>query len=280
MYLHLHTPGTEVVPICNTSIFFFSDSSLPPSIPGADGAATTTLATPSGARRITIILVRHGDRYDYANADRWSAAVDASEASSNDANLLDESVPRGINRADPPLSALGHAQARATAKVLMAEHPTHILVSPYLRTIQTAQPLAHASGLALQLEEGLAEFKHTHGTLPRAATRFATFPEVDDSYECLYSFDRFGPPRFEKEDVLGYFRRILRMARMLRSPRFFDSTVVCFSHAASVALVQASLHSLPFTPTPTPLAPLLPPLVSPATPHDPPLTFHPRRSTL
>ena len=39
--------------------------------------------------------------------------------------------------------------------------------------IQTAQPLAHATGVKLSVEDGLAEFGHTHGTIPPAPRRYA-----------------------------------------------------------------------------------------------------------
>jgi broad specificity phosphatase PhoE len=53
-----------------------------------------------------------------------------------------------------------------------------ILVSPYLRTIQTAIPTANAFGLQLNLEEGIAEVLHSPDWLPTAGERFKYFPQV------------------------------------------------------------------------------------------------------
>ena len=85
----------------------------------------------SGATpRTTVFLVRHGARHDYANPAAWK-----------------ETCRRlGHEPSDPPLSALGHKQAREVAAALQGQGIRHILVSPYLRVIQTAQPLAHALG--------------------------------------------------------------------------------------------------------------------------------------
>jgi broad specificity phosphatase PhoE len=74
---------------------------------------------------------------------------------------------------DPPLSELGHRQASETAAYLhkiVKDNDNEeggsgfihkILVSPYLRVIQTAPPTAHAFGIPLSIENGLSE-AHAH----------------------------------------------------------------------------------------------------------------------
>jgi phosphohistidine phosphatase len=57
-----------------------------------------------------------------------------------------------------PLSERGRNEARAVADQL-AEHdtpPTLVLTSPLLRARQTAEPIAHASGAELRVDERLA----------------------------------------------------------------------------------------------------------------------------
>jgi broad specificity phosphatase PhoE len=49
-----------------------------------------------------------------------------------------------------PLSRLGHAQAEATARALAAEGVTAIYSSDLLRAVQTAEPLARATGLRVE----------------------------------------------------------------------------------------------------------------------------------
>lgn len=58
---------------------------------------------------------------------------------------------------DIPLSALGHAQARATANALAPESFTAIYSSDLLRARQTAEASAHIVSLPLQLEARLRE---------------------------------------------------------------------------------------------------------------------------
>ncbi|KAJ1626078.1 histidine phosphatase superfamily [Pavlovales sp. CCMP2436] len=181
------------------------------------------------ADETTLYLVRHGDRFDYANEDAWAAA----------------SKRVGFEHRDPPLSALGHQQAREVALKLMNATSgckvDRLLVSPYLRVIQTAQPFAHASNLQIEIEEGLAEVCHAPSTIPSAEARFPIFPEVSLSYRSALSVatgaaDSAGRP--SEIYPLDYLRRNARFAQHI-SKNYAGKTVVCFSHAASVALVAA-----------------------------------------
>jgi len=173
----------------------------------------------------TIFLVRHGARWDFANKEQWRRAAET----------------HGFEWRDPPLSALGHEQARCTAKVLAAEGIDAILVSPYLRVIQTAQPLAHATGLPLCIEDGLAEVAHIPGSVPPAGKRFPIFPEVDADYESLHTVlpsATLADGRPEERFPEDYLRRLILFSKLLPK-RFAGKTVACFSHAASIALVAA-----------------------------------------
>ena len=106
--------------------------------------------------------------------------------------------------------------------------------------IQTAQPLAHACSLPLYIEEGLAELAYEPTSVPSAGARVAYFPEVDDGYTPIHP--PVQPAADGTEDNIGYLRRMLRFATALPK-RFSGGTVVCFSHAASVALVAALTRS-------------------------------------
>lgn len=180
-----------------------------------------------------LLLVRHGDRWDYANAAAWEAAAES----------------QGFEAADPPLSALGHEQARCAAGALAGEGVQAILASPYLRAIQTAQPLAHLCGLPILLEEGLAELCHEPGATPkRAGARFPFFPEVDLTYQSLCSIEPTGTDPSSgrpRESTLEYLRRMIFLAKLLPQ-RFPGRCVACFSHAASLALVAALTGSTLF----------------------------------
>lgn len=58
---------------------------------------------------------------------------------------------------DPRLTDLGHAQAEEAARQLVEEDIRHIIVSPYTRTLQTAQPVAAALGLPITINPAVRE---------------------------------------------------------------------------------------------------------------------------
>jgi 2,3-bisphosphoglycerate-dependent phosphoglycerate mutase len=60
--------------------------------------------------------------------------------------------------ADPPLSDLGHLQAKALAEWLGHETVDVIHTSPMLRARQTAAPLEEATGLKAVVTEGVSEY--------------------------------------------------------------------------------------------------------------------------
>ena len=60
--------------------------------------------------------------------------------------------------ADPSLSELGHRQAQRLAEWLAGERIDGIYASPLKRAYQTAQPLAKAQGLPIEVEPGIVEF--------------------------------------------------------------------------------------------------------------------------
>lgn len=177
----------------------------------------------SDSDRITLLLVRHGARYDFANKKAWK----------------DRCVLHGHESSDPPLSALGHQQARETAIALTREQPDVIYSSPYFRVLQTAQPLAHALGLPICIEHCLAEFGHHPMKIPTPAMRVPHIPEVDETYVPLLERACRGIDATGAEPTVDYLRRLLLWKQDLASGRHTGKTMVCFSHAASVALVGA-----------------------------------------
>ena len=121
----------------------------------------------------SILLIRHGDRYDYAiGKEPWKLRCKASDT---------------LVSSDPPLSALGHSQARALASYLgsTGRRVDRIICSPYLRALQTAQPLAHESGLPLLVDFVAAEAHQKPSALPPMDARLPYFPEIDDVHAPL-----------------------------------------------------------------------------------------------
>jgi probable phosphoglycerate mutase len=60
--------------------------------------------------------------------------------------------------ADPPLHARGVIQAQAVAKLLASESIDALISSPLRRALETAAPIGVATGLDLQVDDGVAEF--------------------------------------------------------------------------------------------------------------------------
>ena len=177
-----------------------------------------------------IYLIRHGDRDDFANKD-WKEKIESC---------------KGLT-IDPPLSPLGHEQARETAKKMFSDvNVDAILVSPYVRTIQTAVPFSELKNIPISIESGLSEGWHCPGLLPSKTDRYRYFPHIDYTYNPLHNVVATDGHRHPKYDVPqekfpdDYFKRFIEFANKLETFAK-NKTVLCFSHAASVALVAALL---------------------------------------
>lgn len=77
--------------------------------------------------------------------------------------LIRHGLPRHVENedgapADPPLSEIGHTQADLMATWLQREAIDHLYSSPMARAFETAEPLARAQGLDIEVREGVAEF--------------------------------------------------------------------------------------------------------------------------
>lgn len=106
-------------------------------------------------RRTTVLVVRHahaGDR------DRWRR-------------------PDHLR----PLSDRGHAQARGLLETLSAWRIDRVLTSPYVRCVQTVEPLAEKLGLAIEHDDRLAE-----GAAPQAAQSLLLDAGADVTVWCTH----------------------------------------------------------------------------------------------
>lgn len=72
-------------------------------------------------------------------------------------NLAFTKTRRDPGITDPKLTPLGHEQASAAAAALGVHGITRILASPYTRALQTAQPVADALGLPIQIHPTVRE---------------------------------------------------------------------------------------------------------------------------
>ena len=102
-----------------------------------------------------------------------------------------EWIRNGLNVANPPLTELGHEQARAMARALASESFDEVYASPLLRARQTAAPLFEALGRTEQIAPWLEEIRDPgwHGTPQEKAQ--AAYDElrtrpVDDRWDGLH----------------------------------------------------------------------------------------------
>jgi broad specificity phosphatase PhoE len=155
-------------------------------------------------------FVRHGKRVDFENpAWRESAA----------------------NPHDTPLSETGLRQAEDIATALEGCGIRHIFSSPFLRTLETAHPLAERLGVPLLREPGFSEWLNPawFETAPRwmpvneAAARFS---RIDPGHEPLLE------PCFPEEtESPGVYNRVgLVLERLVK--RFPDGDVAIFAHGS------------------------------------------------
>src|SRR5215207_4969728 len=86
-------------------------------------------------------LARHGERQDAMDAQRGGPGA-----------LAD----------DPPLSEEGKRQAALLAGRLRDEGLSHVVASPYRRTVETAAIVARACKLPVKLEPGVCELLDAH----------------------------------------------------------------------------------------------------------------------
>lgn len=78
--------------------------------------------------------------------------------------LIRHGLPeRRHDTADPPLSTLGHDQARRVADWLADEEIHAVFASTMRRAIQTAEPFAARAGHAVRQHDGIAEFDRHSG---------------------------------------------------------------------------------------------------------------------
>jgi broad specificity phosphatase PhoE len=117
----------------------------------------------------TLCLVRHAHRLDFIEPEWFETA---------------------IYRYDPPLSPQGNDRASTLASELSNIPIERLFSSPFLRSIQTADPLARLLELPIQLEWGLCEWlcQDWSSELPQTTPvedLVQLYPNIDPSYQSL-----------------------------------------------------------------------------------------------
>lgn len=199
-----------------------------------DPADSTTTDAPSNETQ-SLFIIRHGDRWDYAHPEWRETAA---------------------RPGDPPLSTLGHQQARETGAyldTLFAEEGIEgkdviWLSSPFLRTIQTSDGMLNCftkvdmESVQICPENSVWELDghggKLHADLPSIKERKMYFPRVNKDYESLFT------PNLPEArcDFLG--RCDFAMESLNKRYKFRPRTaIVIVSHAAAcVGLARAGAN--------------------------------------
>ena len=140
--------------------------------------------------------------------------------------------------ADPPLSELGHQQAKRTAEYLKNEGIDHIVASTMRRAQETAMPLADLLGLEIELIDDLKESDHKNKAYIPVEEMDADGADAakileGDIHENLFSdgFDAF------EERVLRGFDHVIDSNR--------SKTVVTFCHGMTTSVFLRSILKYP-----------------------------------
>jgi broad specificity phosphatase PhoE len=168
----------------------------------------------------TVWVARHGNRLDFVNPEWFNTAT---------------------RRYDPPLSDDGFIQAAELGQRLKSENIKHLFVSPFLRTIQTANEVAQVINLAMKLEAGLSEWHNSEWMTqspeihPQAwlATKY---PAINWNYQSqIY-------PQYPETKADVNRRTAATIKRLLSQ---YNEDILIVGHGASVFGVTQSLVAVP-----------------------------------
>lgn len=163
-----------------------------------------------------VCIARHGDRLDFADPEWHRTAA---------------------RPWDPPLSPLGVEQAEELGQRLTREAVAHVFSSPFLRTAQTAQAVAQALGLPVNIEPGLSEWL--------SAEWFPEPPELLSLDRLAKEFPRIDPlyaPRgAAAHGETGEAALARSGATVVRLVAEFAGNIVLIGHGASVLGATACL---------------------------------------
>ncbi|HEX4242644.1 MAG TPA: histidine phosphatase family protein [Steroidobacteraceae bacterium] len=154
-----------------------------------------------------MLLLRHGQSYFNLHFNRTQ-------------------VDPGIE--DPELTPLGVQQAKAAAAALAGEPLTRIIISPYLRALQTAEPV-------LEVHRVPAEIMHEVRERTAYACDVGSHPQLLAS---RFPHHRFGhlPPRWWNDGVEPLEETVARADafRASMAPRADGATTLLVSHWAFI----------------------------------------------
>jgi probable phosphoglycerate mutase len=134
---------------------------------------------------------------------------------------------------DPDLSEEGFEQAKRLPDALARFPITRIVSSPQVRSVQTAQPVADALGLTVEIDERLAEYDRDMEHYIPIEQIAAEFPE---------ELTRLASGHLPSSvDETAFLARIDAAVRELVSSGDHEDTVAVFSHGG---VINGLLHTI------------------------------------
>jgi transcription factor C subunit 7 len=177
----------------------------------------------------TIYLVRHGDRLDYeVGKDAWHRLCQGEWE--YDPPLAD----RGLVMAQETANAIGDQLAGQGDACMNGKPVDFVLASPFLRCIQTANPIAGRLGLPLCLDNCLFEVPCRMEQLPSVAERCRYFPRIARDYESTFHVECAEEYPHDSLNRCG-------ISGIELSKRYVNKNLVLVSHAANVVAIAACL---------------------------------------
>ncbi|MDJ0900005.1 MAG: histidine phosphatase family protein [Xenococcus sp. MO_188.B8] len=164
----------------------------------------------------TVWIARHGNRLDFVNPEWFNTAR---------------------RRYDPPLSEDGLIQAQELGQRLKNHDISHIISSPFLRTIQTANEVAQVLDLPIKLEAGLSEWLNpdwmdSYPEIHPQEFLAEEYPRIDWRYQSLVT------PSYPETEA-KVTRRTKQIASKLM--RQFSEDILLVGHGASVLGITRGL---------------------------------------
>jgi probable phosphoglycerate mutase len=138
--------------------------------------------------------------------------------------------------ADPPLTEIGHQQAKATAEWLAEESFDALYSSPMQRALQTADHISSRIGLGVRIEEGIAEYdRQSEMYIPIEEVKRSDDPEIQAHWKAL------AEDRLEDliEDAHTFRPRVAdAVARIIATHPSQRVLAVCHGGVINVALAE------------------------------------------
>ncbi len=139
--------------------------------------------------------------------------------------------------ADPGLTEFGHHQARRLPGALADVRVARVVASPMRRAVETAAPLVASTGLALEVNDGFAEYDRHEGSYVPIHEAKQRMPEAFARIRAGFL------PDFVDEN--SFRSRVLDATEEVVAQASHEDSVVVVAHGGVVNLILQQILELP-----------------------------------